>query len=338
MNRSNYKTLLLSLMTLLLLLVVFSAQIGTVKIPIPETIKIFTGSMGRTSLTSSQQTYHSVITQIRLPRILAAILCGAALSVSGAAFQGMFMNPLVSPALLGVLAGAAFGSAIGLLWGQSFVIAQVWAIICGLLAVSFALILAGFFPGHKLIMLIMGGVISSSFFTSLLSVIKFVADTQNELPVIVYWLMGGFSAVTIETIQILGPFILAGILVLIGMSGYLNILSMGDEEATSLGVQVNITRNFLIFVSTIICAMTVALGGMIGWVGLMIPHIARMITGPDNRKLLPVAALIGACYLLVVDNFCRAAFSTEIPIGIITSLLGVPFFVFVLAKTGKRWN
>jgi len=284
------------------------------------------------------QTFRMVMTQIRLPRIIAAILCGAALAVSGAAYQSMFLNPLVSPDLLGVLAGSAFGASVGILLGGNMLTAHLGAFLAGIAAVFFAVALAGLFPGNRLIMLIMGGVISSSLFTSLLSLVKFAADPQNELPAIVHWLMGGFSSVTTPDVSLAGPLLLLGIMIIIAMSGYLNVLSMGDEEARTLGIRVALVRNLMIVVTTLVCSITVAIGGMVGWVGLMIPHIARMITGPDNRQMIPVAALTGAIYLLLTDNFCRAAFATEIPIGIVTSLLGVPFFIFVLSRTSGRWN
>ncbi|NLF96949.1 MAG: iron ABC transporter permease, partial [Candidatus Riflebacteria bacterium] len=165
-----------------------------------------------------------------------------------------------------------------------------------------------------------------------------IADTQNELPAIVYWLMGGFSAVSSSAAAMVLPFVGVGIVLIIAMSGYLNVLSMGDEEAASLGVNVKRSRMVLIIITTLISSLTVALGGMIGWVGLMIPHIARMICGADNRQLLPISALIGAIYLLIVDNICRTAFAGEIPIGIMTSLMGIPFFILVLSRTESRWN
>lgn len=314
-----------------------SLHIGTIKIPWSATFVGF-DALSLDVSPETAQTFKTVVYEIRLPRVLTALLCGAALAVSGAAYQSMFMNPLVSPALLGVLAGAAFGASMGMLLSKSLLVAQLSAFVFGTLAVGLAVFLARFFPGNRLIMLIMGGVISSSLFTSLLSVIKFVADTQNELPAIVYWLMGGFSAVSSSAAYMVLPFIILGIGLITAMSGYMNVLSMGDEEATSLGIDVKRIRTILIIITTLISSLTVALGGMIGWVGLMIPHIARMICGPDNRRLLPMSALIGAIYLLVVDNICRAAFAGEIPIGIMTSLMGVPFFILVLSRTESRWN
>ncbi len=287
---------------------------------------------------SRVQVLDNILMDIRLPRIVAAILIGASLSVAGVVFQSMFMNPLVSPGVLGVLSGASLGAAVGMIVGKSWLVVQLGAFSCGLLAVTIALSLALINRGNRLLMLILGGIISGAMFTALLSVVKYLADPYEQLPAIVYWLMGGLSATDAGTVLTVSLPIVAGILLLLALSGYLNVMSMGDEEARSLGVNVTLLRLLFIFLATIISALTVILGGIIGWVGLLIPHIARMIVGPDNRLLLPAAALIGATYLVIADDMARLLFSVEIPIGILTSLIGIPFFAFVLAKTRKGWG
>lgn len=333
MLKKNYPVVTTSLIMLLLLTIIASFRLGTIDLTFSQILQsVVSGING-----APDQTWQ-IIVQIRLPRILAATLAGAALAVSGAAYQSMFINPLVSPGLLGVLAGAAFGSALGMLFGRSLVLAQLGAFVFGTLAVVFAMFLARLFRGNRLIMLLIGGIVSSSLFTALISVLKYIADPQNELPAIVTLLLGGFSNVSTPMISAIAPVMLGGIFLIIAFSGYLNLLSLGDDEAASLGVRVGLIRNGLILVTTIVCSLTVAVGGMISWVGLMIPHIARMLVGPDNRRLIPAAALIGAIYLLVIDNFCRTASAGEIPIGIMTALIGVPFFVFILWQTDRRWN
>jgi iron complex transport system permease protein len=284
------------------------------------------------------QILKNLFIDIRLPRIVAAMLVGASLSVSGAAFQSMFINPLVSPGLLGVLAGASFGAAFGMVVAHTWFAVQVSSVACGLIAVCAAIGMAALYRGDRLLMLILGGVISSALFTSLLSVVKYLADPYNQLPAIVYWLMGGFSTIDAKTVWAVCIPMVSGIIVLISLSNYLNILSMGDEEARCLGVNVRLIRIMMILPATLISALTVALGGMIGWVGLVIPHVARMLVGPDNRKLLPASAVIGGIYLLVVDDISRLAFTVEIPIGILTSLVGIPFFALILGKSRKGWN
>jgi iron complex transport system permease protein len=187
-------------------------------------------------------------------------------------------------------------------------------------------------------MLILGGIISGSLFTALLSVVKYLADPNDMLPAIVYWLMGGLSMADAHTVNMVSVPIMGGIIMLILLSGHMNVLSMGDEEARSMGVNVRQIRFLLIFFATLISTLTVALAGIIGWVGLVIPHVARMIVGSDNRILLPAAAIIGATYLLVVDDISRLLFSVEIPLGILTALVGIPFFAAVLRKSGKGWH
>jgi iron complex transport system permease protein len=330
----NFKTVFTALVIALVCSVFVSLKLGTINISAGQ---LFDAIFSNPE-TNSQELINTVIYQIRLPRVIAAIIAGAALSVSGAAYQSMFINPLVSPGLLGVLAGAAFGSAAGMLFGKTILAAQIGAFVAGIAAVTFTIALAGLFRGNRLIMLLIGGIVSSSFFTSLISVLKYTADSKNELPAIVYWLMGGFSSVTWPVVRFIAPMALICLLIMLFIAKYLNLLSMGDDEAASLGVKVNLTRNFFIVITTLLCSLTVSLGGIVSWVGLMIPHTARMLIGPDNRKLLPASALIGAIYLLMIDNLCRAAFNQEIPVGIMTSLVGVPFFVLILWKTDRRWN
>ncbi len=279
-----------------------------------------------------------LLCDIRLPRILAAVVVGAALSVSGVTFQAMFVNPLVSPGILGVLAGASFGAALGMLLSTEWAVVQVSAFSFGMIAVGLALLLSHFYKGDRLLLLILSGVISGSLFTAMLSIIKYLADPYDQLPAIVYWLMGGFSMISLDTISTLAPGILIGILIIVAFANNLNLLTMGEEEARSLGIRVRTMRLMFIVVATLISSLTVAIGGIIGWVGLVIPHMSRMIIGPDNRVLLPFSALMGALFLLVVDNVSRQVFTVEIPLGILTSLLGIPAFAGVLRVARKGWG
>ncbi len=280
----------------------------------------------------------NILMDIRLPRIMAAILIGSALSVSGAVFQSMFINPLVSPGLLGVLAGASFGACVAMIFAQNWFVVQLGAFSCGLLAVFAAVGLSSLHRGDRLLMLILGGIISGALFTALLSGVKYLADPYEQLPAIVYWLMGGLSSVDRATVGAVSAPIIVGLVLILSLANYLNVLSMGDEEARSLGVNVTLLRGVFIVVATVISALTVVMGGIIGWVGLLTPHIARMIVGPDNRILLPASALIGATYLLMADDVARLLFRVEIPIGLLTSLIGIPFFALILARTRGGWN
>jgi iron complex transport system permease protein len=280
----------------------------------------------------------NLLLDIRLPRILAAVLIGASLSVSGAAFQAMFVNPLVSPSLLGVLAGASFGAALGMVFFKSWVAVQVSTFVFGFAAVLIAVGMAKMYRGNTVLLLLLGGVVSSALFTSLLSIVKYVADPYNHLPAITVWLMGGLSLIDSRTLAFTAVPQLVSIILIGLFSGYLNALSMGDEEARALGIPVEWVRGLLIFLATVASALTVVMAGMIGWVGLIIPHIARMLVGPDNKTLIPASALIGAIYLVAVDDVSRLLFSVEVPIGIATSLIGIPFFAIILRKSRRGWS
>lgn len=288
--------------------------------------------------TANYQLLGNLLLDIRLPRILAAILVGASLSVSGAAFQAMFVNPLVSPGLLGVLAGASFGAALAMVFSKSWVAVQICTFIFGFAAVLISVGIAKIHKGNTILLLVLGGVISGALFTSLLSVIKYIADPYNQLPAIVQWLMGGLSMVDGKTLLFIGIPQVVSIIIIALFSGYLNALSMGDEQARALGIPVEWVRMLLIFLATVMSALTVVVAGMIGWVGLIIPHVTRMLVGPDNKVLIPASALIGAIYLIVVDDVSRMLFNVEIPIGITTSLIGIPFFAVILKKARRGWG
>jgi iron complex transport system permease protein len=335
------RSLLFPVLSIVLILtMVFSMTLGKYPLPLSDITGFFlykilgVGSMDpeRYSLLGN------LLMDIRFPRILAAILIGASLSVSGAAFQAMFVNPLVSPGLLGVLAGASFGAALGMVFSKSWVIVQICTLLFGFAAVLIAVGIAKIHKGNTILLLVLGGVISGALFTSFLSIIKYIADPYNQLPAIVQWLMGGLSMVDRKLLLITGiPQVLSIILIAL-FSGYLNALSMGDEQARALGIPVEWVRMLLIFLATVMSALTVVTAGMIGWVGLIIPHTARMFVGPDNKVLIPASALIGGIYLIVVDDVSRMLFNVEIPIGITTSLIGIPFFAIMLKKAKRGWG
>jgi len=330
----------LTLGLLLVITMLASLTLGKYPLPLDDILQFFRQYLPgvQTMEQSRFELLSNILWQIRAPRLVAAVLIGAALASSGAAFQSMFINPLVSPGLLGVLSGASCGAALGMLLAPSWLGVQLCSFGGGLLAVIAALGVARLYRGDRLLMLILGGVISGSLFTSLLSIIKYVADPYDQLPGIVYWLMGGLAMADAGTVGIVAIPIGIGVVGLIVLAPYLNILSMGDEEARSLGINVPLLRGWLILLATVISALTVVLGGLIGWVGLIIPHIGRMLVGPDNRRLLPVSALLGALYLVLVDDLARLLLDVEIPLGIVTSLIGIPFFILVLKKARKGWG
>ena len=284
------------------------------------------------------QVMHTLITEIRLPRIMACIIIGASLAISGSAYQAMFVNPLVSPSILGVLSGAGFGAAIGMFFGLNEYLIQLSTFAFGFIAVLTALSISAFYSrSGSIIVLVLGGVISGSLFTSLLSALKYAADPNDSLPAITYFLMGslGFASKNFIQISILPMFV--GILLLAFSGKYLNALSLGEEEAKSLGINVARVKIFVILVATFISALSVTIAGIIGWIGLIVPHMARFIFGADNRTVLSSSAIIGAIFLLFCDNFSRLMFTFEVPIGIVTSLFGIPIFILVLRRAKKSF-
>ena len=281
---------------------------------------------------------HTLLLEIRLPRILACVLIGASLAISGAAYQAMFVNPLVSPSILGVLSGAGFGAAVGMFFKLNEYLIQLSTFGFGFLAVAVALGVSALYSrSGSVSVLVLGGVISGSLFTSLLSVLKYAADPNDALPAITYFLMGslGFASKSFIEISILP--MCAGVLLLALSGKYLNALSLGEEEAKSLGVNVARVKIFIILVATFVSALSVTIAGIIGWIGLIVPHIARFIFGADNRAVLASSAMIGAIFLLFCDSFSRLVFTFEIPIGIVTSLFGIPMFIIVLRRAKRSF-
>lgn len=282
----------------------------------------------------------TVIFQIRLPRILAAVLIGAALGVSGAMLQSIFANPLVSPGIMGVLSGASFGAAFGIITFSSWALVQLSTLLFGVAALLFSLFIAFIYRSTTTLMLVLGGMISGAFFNALLSIVKLAADPNNdELASIVFWLMGSLSLIDGSDILLKAGIPIIILLVISLFFGkILNILAMSDEEAKSLGVNTLYYKVIVLLLSTFLASLTVVMAGNIGWVGLIIPHISRMIIGPDNRYLLLLSAILGGLFLLICDNFVRNMFNYEIPLGIITSIIGLVVFIIVLKNNGKGWR
>lgn len=282
-------------------------------------------------------TAEMVLITVRLPRAIMAALIGAGLSMSGAAFQGMFQNPLVDPFVLGVSAGASFGAAVAIVSDMSAVGIQIMAFLCGLAAVAITYFLAHIYKSTPILMLVLSGMVVSAFFQAMLSVVKYTADTDEKLPAITFWLMGSLSSVTFHDLAIaIVPYLLAmaGLFV---VRYKLNILSMGDREARSLGVNSERYKLLIILCTTVITSISVAFCGIIGWVGQVIPHFCRMIAGPDHKALIPATMLMGAAYLMVIDNLCRLLTTNEIPLGILTAVVGAPIFAYLLRKTKGGW-
>jgi iron complex transport system permease protein len=326
------------LLVLLAAAVLVALSVGRYPLPVRDIVHFLLAAAGLEEMPKDRfDLLYNIIVEIRLPRVLTAVLVGGALAASGAAYQAVFRNPLVSPELTGVLAGSAFGAAVGILVSGNWLVTQVTAFVMGVVAVAVAVGIAQMAGGASLIMLVLGGIISGTLFTAFLSAAKFVADPYNKLPAIEYWLMGNLS---LADLQVIGWVVLPmalGIIVLASLGRALDALAMGDDEARSLGVPVTAVRYGVIAVATLISAMTVSLAGMVGWVGLIVPHVARLAIGPGNGPLLPASACLGAVFLLATDGLSRTLYNVEIPIGILTALLGVPVFLLVLHRARKGW-
>ena len=280
----------------------------------------------------------TALMNIRLPRILVVMLVGAALAVAGASYQGMFKNPLVSPDILGASAGASFGACLALLFDMSNSMVQLFAFIGAMVAVGGAVWMNKMVNKYDALLgLVLGGMLVTTLFQSFTSLVKFMADANDKLPAITFWLMGSFSRINQTDLAVIVAPMLAGFVLLMLERWKLNVLSFGEEEARSLGVNTGRVRLLVIFASTLIVACSVAVAGIVGWVGLVIPHLARSIVGPNYKVLLPTSMFIGAGYLLIVDDLCRLMASTEIPIGILTAIIGVPFFIFIFRHNIKGW-
>jgi iron complex transport system permease protein len=281
-------------------------------------------------------TVETVVFNIRLPRIILALCIGAGLSISGAAFQGMFQNPLVSPDILGVTAGAGFGAALGILLDGNSLVVQGSALTFGMLAVALSYVIGRVYKTTPTLMLVLSGIVVGAIFSALLSLAKYVADPKQKLPAIVFWLMGSLAAISKRDVITTVPPMVAGMAGLLMVRWRINILSMGDEEARSLGIRTNVLKGIVIVCCTVVTASAVSVCGIIGWIGLVVPHIGRMLVGPDHRCLLPASLALGATYLLLIDNLARTLISAEIPLGILTAIVGAPFFAYLLRRTKGR--
>ena len=271
----------------------------------------------------------------RIPRIAAALLIGCGLSLSGAAYQGIFRNPMVSPDLLGASAGAGFGAAFGFLLEMPAAGVQLLAFIFGIVSVVITLIISRMAGGkmeNSPILMVLSGIVVGALFQAFISIIKYVADPFDTMPSIAFWLMGGLTYVTSSDLVFLTVPVLVSALVLYLMRWKINLLSLGSDEAAALGLSVRKYRGVIIICATLMTASSVAVGGMIGWVGLIIPHFARIFAGPDYRRMMPCTAVLGAGFLLMVDDVARCMFPQELTIGILTAIIGAPVFIMLLTR------
>jgi iron complex transport system permease protein len=280
-----------------------------------------------------------VLIRVRLPRVAAATLVGAALAGAGASYQTLFRNPLVSPDILGVSTGAGLGAVTGILLALPVAGIQTLAFLAGLATVACVYLIAAALRGHdRTLVLVLSGVVMGALAGACISLVKILADPYDQLPAITFWLLGSLAGVKLADLALVVPLVLAGLVPLVLLRWRVGVLALGDDEARALGVDVTRMRALVIVAATLMTASVVAISGVIGWIGLMIPHIARMLVGPNFDRLLPAAMLLGACFMLIVDMLARSIARIETPLGILTALLGGPFFLWLLARGRKGWG
>jgi iron complex transport system permease protein len=322
----------------LLLLCLISFSIGRFPVTIGELLHLLWSKL--TGIPSGLPgTLEAVVFSVRGPRVLASMVVGGALAVSGAVYQGLFRNPLVSPDILGVSSGAALGAVLGIYFSLGVVGIQVLAFAVGLGAVAAVYLIGTFLRHHDPILtLVLAGVVIGTLLGSVVGLIKYLADPYNQLPAITFWLLGSLTGITAPDLWAILPAIAAGLVPLYLLRWRINVMTLGDEEAQALGVDTQRIRLVVIAAATLMSAAAVSVSGIIGWIGLLIPHFARLLVGPDFARLLPAAVLLGAGYLLGVDTLARTISTIEVPLGVLTAFIGTPFFIWVLAVSHRAWR
>ncbi len=311
-----------------LFLALIALCLGQYTIALQDVIKVLT--LQKVDLANAE----TVIFNIRIPRILVSLIVGSGLAAAGASFQALFSNPLATPDTLGCANGASFGAALGILLGLNALGIQISALIFGILAVVLVFVFTRYRHANQIMMIILGGMVVSSLFSALVSLIKYVADPNDVLPVITFWLMGSFSNSTVRSLYTGVPMIALGMMILYLMRYRINALSLKEEEAASLGINVRQNRMIVIVASSLITASVVSMCGVVGWVGLLIPHISRMLFGNNHTKVIPGCIVFGALFMLIIDTIARCMYQAEIPVSILTAIIGAPVFLLLLRKTG----
>lgn len=327
------KTVSLSfiLIALLLLTALICIGLGRFSISIPEILTVLTCG---DAVPETLKTAHTVIFNVRLPRIILAMLVGSGLACAGVAFQGLFTNPLATPDTIGVASGASFGAVFAMMFTTNMIAVQLMALIFGLIACFITYNIGKVRGTTSIIMIVLSGMVVSAMFQAFVSLLKYVADPQDKLPAITYWLMGSMTGASYETLLLGAPFILAGLVLLFALRWRLNILSLNEDEVKSMGMNIKLMRVAVIVAASLITSSCVSMCGQVGWIGLLVPHVARMLTGSNNVRVVPVSISLGAVFMLVIDTIARAATAAEIPLSILTAIIGAPFFIGLLRKTG----
>ena len=319
----------------LLALFLLSFVMGRYGVPLGQVVRILLSGVLPLGQTWTDNMAIAVL-NVRLPRILLACLVGCGLSAAGTGYQTVFQNPMAAPDILGASSGACFGAALAILTGQSAVMITVFAFLASLLSVALVYLVGNHTRGNRVVNLLLAGIMVGSLFSACTSYIKLVADPANQLPQITYWLMGSLSGTRMGTVRFAAVCMAVGLVPLLLLRWRMNLLTLSPDEARAMGVHTDRLRLAVILSSTVLTAAAVSVSGMIGWVGLVIPHLSRRIVGSDCRRLMPMSCLFGAAFLLLVDNMARCLTATEIPIGILTAFVGAPFFIYLMVRGGDR--
>ncbi len=334
-KKRNSVLLFALLASFLAVCTVFALCIGKYPVTPAESLRILLGGIaGKTE--SFEPMTVNVVLKLRIPRILASMLVGASLSMSGSVYQGVFSNPLISPDFLGVSGGACVGAAIAILLALPSAFIQIFAFVSGVAAVLIALLIPWLLRNRSNIMLVLSGIIVGAAMSSVLGFIKYAADPETQLAAITYWTMGDFSAIKLSDVLSVLPAMIPSAAVLFLLSWRIDILSLGGDEAKTLGVNVAFVRTAAIICATLLTASSVCIAGTISWVGLVVPHFGRMLAGPNHNRSLPASAMLGALFMLLADTLTRTVSQTEMPVSIITGLIGAPLYVLLLYRERRR--
>lgn len=321
----------IALVVLPFLVAVICLGIGRYHLNMGQTLQVLFSGITGNNISGVE---HSVVFNVRLPRIILSAAVGAGLACSGAAFQSLFTNPLATPDTLGVASGASFGAVLVMMMGENLIFVQLGALVFGMISCLLVFVIGRTKNKTSIVMVVLAGMVISALFQALLSLLKYVADPEDQLPAITYWLMGSMSGATYKNLLLGLPFIILGLVILIILRWRLNILSLSEDEARSLGVNIKRLRVVIITAASMITASCISMCGQVGWVGLLVPHIARMLCGSNNKSVIPVSISLGSVFMLVMDTVSRSASAAEIPISILTAIIGAPFFIALLKKTG----
>lgn len=321
----------IALVVLPFLVAVICLGIGRYHLNMGQTLQVLFSGITGNNISGVE---HSVVFNVRLPRIILSAAVGAGLACSGAAFQSLFTNPLATPDTLGVASGASFGAVLVMMMGGNLIFVQLGALVFGMISCLLVFVIGRTKNKTSIVMVVLAGMVISALFQALLSLLKYVADPEDQLPAITYWLMGSMSGATYKNLLLGLPFIILGLVILIILRWRLNILSLSEDEARSLGVNIKRLRVVIITAASMITASCISMCGQVGWVGLLVPHIARMLCGSNNKSVIPVSISLGSVFMLVMDTVSRSASAAEIPISILTAIIGAPFFIALLKKTG----